>query len=173
MPVRKEDIDPKDLINHINGPIPGQSLTHAPKSMPWENPPQHTELAPTMEHLWDQLIQPDNMKQIIYLMEMGLSIEEITRTVLFAGFTMGKWTPDLALLMYKPLTLLLMAMAKRAGLNDTPMVMKERLHSHIHKTMQNHTLLMHKNNKTVGVITPFEKLAKSTTTGGKGFMSNG
>lgn len=116
----------------FSAPIPGQSWTHAPKSVPWEKPPKFTKLKETMTWLMDQLVEPGRLKQLLGMMDAGMPIEAIARTILFAGFTQGQWTPDLAMLMYKPLMTSLIAIAHRAKLHHTPIV--------LHQTMNKVTL---------------------------------
>lgn len=123
--------DPKLTHSVLSGPIPGQSLTHAPKAMAWEQPPQFTKLSQAMNWLMDQMTNGQYMKQLLHLMDAGMPIEAITRTILFSGFTQGKWTPDLGMLMYKPVMMALMAIAKRAGIDDVPVVMPSGLDKHM------------------------------------------
>src|SRR5712664_3268837 len=100
----------------FGAPIPGSSLTKEHGSMPYEKPPQFTKLPDAVNHLMDQLTEPMYMKQLLQLMDAGIAIEAIARTLLFTGFTLGKWTVDLGMLMYKPIMLALIAIAHRAGL---------------------------------------------------------
>lgn len=118
----------------LKAPIPGSSLTKEPGSMPYEKPPQFVRLDEAMHHMMGQLTTPFYLKQLLQLMEMGTSIEAIARTLLFTGFSLGKWTVDLAMLMYKPLMLLLMAIAHRANLKDTPVLLPQAvIDNHINK----------------------------------------
>ncbi len=120
-------VDQATLKSTLSGPTPGQSWTAPPKNVPWENPPQFTKLDEAMNFLMNQLLEPEYYKQIAGLMNAEMPIEAISRTIIFSGFTMGKWTPDLAMLMYKPLMMSLIAIAHKGGFHDTPIVMKESL----------------------------------------------
>ncbi len=111
----------------FTGPIPGQSLTMMPKSTPWQRPPQFPKLEDTMDFLMDQLIEPQHLKEILFLMKNDISIEEIARVLIFTGFAEGKWLPSVAMLMYKPMMMFLVALAHRAGLKDAKVVAKHRL----------------------------------------------
>lgn len=111
----------------FNGPIPGQSLTKPKGQMPWEHPPKFTKLKDAMHWLMDQLTEPFYMKQLLQLMDGGIPVEAITRTLIFSGFTTGKWTPDLGMLLYKPLMLSVLALAHRSGLKDTPVLVPRTL----------------------------------------------
>lgn len=119
--------NPKQFNSMLSSPTNGQSWSHEPKSMPWEKPPQYTNLSDAMHMLMDQLLEPEHLKELLNLMDAGMPIENIARVIIFTGFTTGKWTPDLGILMYKPLMLSLIAIAHRAGLKDTPIAMKESM----------------------------------------------
>lgn len=90
----------------FDAPIPGQSLTMAPGSAPWEQPPQYTDLNEAAEDIFDKLIQ--NAPEVVFSLEAGASAEAIARTILFAGFTKGKFSPDLAMLL-APITVAMVA----------------------------------------------------------------
>jgi len=113
----------------FNAPIPGQSLTTEHGSSAWEHPPQFTKLTDAVHHMMDQMTEPYYMKQLFQLMDAGVAIEAIARTLIFTGFTLGKWTVDLGMLMYKPLMLALLAIAHRAGFKDTPVLLQSAVAS--------------------------------------------
>lgn len=112
---------PPNLVNSMfSVPIPGHSLTHEPKNMAWEKPPQFVQVDEAMNFLMEQILEPRYLKQLLMLMNAGMSIEAVTRTIIMTGFATGKWTPTLGMLLYKPLMLALISIAKRAGLVDVP-----------------------------------------------------
>jgi hypothetical protein len=111
----------------FTGPIPGQSWTHAPKSMPWQHPPQFPDLEEFVEFVMNNLMESHNLKQLFQLAKLGISVEEFVRVTLFTAFAEGKITPDVAMLAYKPLMLGIMAVLYRAGLKDTKVVLKKRM----------------------------------------------
>lgn len=126
--------NPADNPNLVNSmftfPIPGHSLTHEPKSQPWEHPPKFVHLDEAMKFLMHQMLEPHFLKQLLMIMNAGMSIEAITRTIIMAGFANGQWTPTLGMLIYKPLMLSLIAIAKKAGLDDTPIAHPGSLDKH-------------------------------------------
>lgn len=105
-----------DEPNRFDAPIPGQSLTVAPGTHPFEKPPKYTKLDDAMSFLFQSCTQTNNLHRLLAMMESGISIEAIAKTLLFAGFSQGLWTPDLYLLMMKPTAAMLMAIAKKAGI---------------------------------------------------------
>lgn len=98
----------------FDAPIPGQSLTDTPGNAPWEHPPQYTKPQEAAEKVWELLNKPKNVRQIIVMLHNGVPIEAIARTVLFGGFSQGKWSPDVALLIAKPVTYMIAGIAARA-----------------------------------------------------------
>lgn len=149
----------------FSGPIPGQSLTHEPRSMPYEKPPQFTKLSEAMNFLMDQLTQPVHLKKMLALMGAGMPIEAIARTILFSGFSLGKWSPDLGLLMYKPTMLSLISLAHRAGLKDTPVVMPSSLDKYIKNRTGMHAMAgsMNENPEDKPIAIPSRDMLKRTS----------
>lgn len=88
-----------DIRNPFDAPIAGQSLTDLPGNNKWEHPPQYTDVEKASEDIWDLLHEQEKLEQILLLLRAGVSIEALTKGVLFSGFVEGKFTPDLALLL--------------------------------------------------------------------------
>lgn len=107
-------MDPNKMFD---APIPGQSLTSEPGAMPYEKPPQFVKPEEAIEWMFDRMTTPKMAIKILALLESGASVEEVTRTLLFAGFAEGKWTPDVMLLISKPVMGMIFALGKRAGLD--------------------------------------------------------
>ena len=144
-------VDPELAKIAWNRPIPGQSLAaHAPRSVPWQQPPQFVKIEDAMHWLMDTITEPIHLKQILDLMEAGMSIEVITRTFLFTGFAEGKWTASLMILMYKPLMLAFIAIAKRAKMHDTPVIHPTAFNRyHLNKLKQSAALQRAKDSETL------------------------
>ena len=142
-------VDPNIAKIAFGRPVPGQSWgTHPPKSMPWQKPPQFVQLDDACNWLFDRVLEPIHMKQLLTLMQAHMSIEAIARTLLFTGFTLGKWTPSLMMLMHKPVLLMLIAIAHKAGLSDTPVVFPDSFHKYhrsklaLHQTAAQHKAIL-------------------------------
>lgn len=101
---------------HIDGPIPGQSLTHAPGSVPWEHPPKFTDVNSAMQFLLKQLQDEETVHSFLASIEAGAPLDITVYTVLSHGFAEGLWTPSLMILLVKPLSTLLAAMLRHAGI---------------------------------------------------------
>lgn len=108
-----------DIARSMGGPIPGQSLTKEPGASPWEKPPQFTDLDEAMSFLIQNMTEPKVAHKLLALMEAGIPITSILDTLLMQGFMDGKWTPDLAILLAKPLTALLIKIARMYDIEPT------------------------------------------------------
>jgi len=104
------------MPNLFDAPIPGQSLTDTPNGAAWENPPQFSDPADIMEYTMSMLSEKTG--DIVMFLKAGASVESIARTILYTGFTTGKWTPDAALLAGRVVMMQIVAIAARAGLES-------------------------------------------------------
>jgi hypothetical protein len=96
-----------NIARSMGGPIPGQSLTRAPGASPWEKPPQYVDPDDAMDFLFKQVTEPKHAHKLLALIGAGGTLSAIVGTILMGGFMEGKWTPDVAILLVKPLTHLL------------------------------------------------------------------
>lgn len=108
----------------LDGPTPGQSLTDAPKSQPWERPPQFPDPEDAADYIWKMLTKPAITKSTLTMMHQGMSVEALTKTMLFTGFTEGKWTMDTVLLLFKPVALMLYTLGKKADVKGLKLTME-------------------------------------------------
>ncbi len=102
----------------FNTPIPGQSLTDEPGNAPWEHPPKITDPKEALETMWQRMTMPEAVEELLYLLDAGVPVEGIVRTMVFAGFTQGEFTPDLGFVIVEPLMEMVTAIAMRAGIED-------------------------------------------------------
>lgn len=120
-PEQPQDTGP---YNPFDAPVPGQSLTETPGNAKWEHPPQFVRPDKALDMIYDNLTKPKTVKQLIMMYKNDVPVEAIARTVLFAGFQEGKWTPDLAMLIAKPVAAMLAAIGKRAGIDNLKIKIK-------------------------------------------------
>jgi len=102
--------------NPFDAPIAGQSLTDTPKNYPWEHAPQYATVEDASMQVWDGLHNEATMQKVLVLLEAGLTVEEITKVIVFAGFVEGKFTPDTGLLLTPIVAKMIMAIGKSAGI---------------------------------------------------------
>lgn len=102
----------------LNRPIPGQGLTTDPENpMPWEKPPEITELQEGLQYVFGRLIEPKIYTSIMDVIDNGTPLMDVVQGILFKGFTEGKWNPDLMMLLAEPTAYMLMALAERANID--------------------------------------------------------
>ena len=102
--------------NPFDAPVPGQSLTDTPRNYPWEHAPQYATVEDASMQVWEGLQKEETMEKVILLLDAGLTVEEITKVIVFAGFVEGKFTPDVGLLLTPIVAKMIMAIGKSAGI---------------------------------------------------------
>jgi hypothetical protein len=112
------------MRTRFSKPIPGQSLTATPGNSPWEKPPQFTNVDKAMDFLIDKMLNPKQVAKLNVLLERKVPLEILVQTILFAGFTEGKWTYDMMVLLAKPLSGLLLTIYAKLHNGKPPPVMR-------------------------------------------------
>ena len=113
-----------DFHSRLDRPIPGEGLTSDPKSpWPWEKPPAYVSVIRASEHIFEKLTDEELHTVVLDAMEDDIPVMDITRFILFQGFTEGLWNADLLLLLIEPTAYMLVALAERALIE--PVVYKE------------------------------------------------
>tara|TARA_R110002020_G_scaffold454344_1_gene669733 strand:+ start:1743 stop:2297 length:555 start_codon:yes stop_codon:yes gene_type:complete len=103
-------------IDPFSAPPAGYSLTQVEGKWPWEKPPTYTSVDEAYEAIIAKMKSPEERMDILNLMEAGLPIETIVRTITFTAFTKGLISPDLAELVTVPLSFNLLLEARKAGI---------------------------------------------------------
>ena len=85
--------------DRFSAPIPGQSLTEEPGKWAWDKPPQFASLEEAADATMKRLFSDKNTKNVILMLEAGVPVEGIARSVVFAGFQSGAYSVDVALLL--------------------------------------------------------------------------
>ena len=111
--------------NPFDTPVPGQSLTDTPGNYPWEHPPQYVTTDGAADHLWNRMSEPEFAEQIIAMLDAGVPVEAIGRTVLFGGFLKGKFSPDVAFIIAEPVMKMIATIGVIAGVEDIKMSMDD------------------------------------------------
>jgi|TARA_R100000455_G_C6242308_1_gene100898 hypothetical protein len=104
-------------VNPFDTPVPGQSLTDTPKNYPWENPARFAKVEDSSLHIWKELNKKDTLKRVIVLLEAGVPLEALTRTIVFSGFVEGAFSIDSALLLTPIVQKMLFSIGKAAGIS--------------------------------------------------------
>ena len=111
--------------NEFDAPVPGQSFTDTPGNYPWEHPPQYVTTDGAADHLWNRMSEPEFAEQIIAMLDAGVPVEAIGRTVLFGGFLKGKFSPDVAFIIAEPVMKMIATIGVIAGVEDIKMSMDD------------------------------------------------
>ena len=103
--------------NPFDTPVPGQSLTDNPKNYVWENPARFPKLDDASLHIWKELNKKDTLKRVIVLLEAGVSVEAVTRVIVFSGFIEGAFSVDASLLLTPIVQKMIFTIGKAAGVS--------------------------------------------------------
>ena len=120
-----EDEFGEGIGNPFDTPVPGQSLTDEPGNYPWEHPPQYVTTDGAADHLWNRMSEPEFAEQIIAMLDAGVPVEAIARTVLFGGFLNGKFSPDVAFIIAEPVIKMIATIGVIAEVKDIKMSMDD------------------------------------------------
>ena len=111
--------------NPFDTPVPGQSLTDEPGNYPLDHPPQYVTTDGAADHLWNRMSEPEFAEQIIAMLDAGVPVEAIARTVLFGGFLNGKFSPDVAFIIAEPVIKMIATIGVIAEVKDIKMSMDD------------------------------------------------
>lgn len=120
------------IDNIFDAPIPGQSLTDTPGNANWEHPPQFVDVDEAAEYIWDRLHTEAVLDQVITLLRSGVQVEAIVRLILFTGFSEGKWTPDVAILLAEIVLKQIMAIGVKAEIPKMKIFLKDQGNNNFH-----------------------------------------
>jgi hypothetical protein len=56
------------------------------------------------------------MERVAFLLKTGISVESLTKTIIFSGFVEGAFTPDVGLLLTSRVSKMIFAIGKGAGI---------------------------------------------------------
>jgi hypothetical protein len=78
----------------LDAPIPGQSLTVEPGSVPWEQPPQYVTIDDVASFYSDKLDNPEAIFELMSLLENGTPVLTIVNTMVKSSIMKGYHTVD-------------------------------------------------------------------------------
>ena len=99
----------------LTAPIPGQSLTVEPGSVPWEKPPQYVTLDEVASFYSEKLDNPEAIFEMLNLLDKKIPILTIVNTMIKASIMQGYHTVDTGFLVTPILVEIIKTLAK---LND-------------------------------------------------------
>jgi len=106
-----------ELHDPFQGPVPGQALTNSPdQKYPWDTPPEETNVKQATERVFLEILKDENLERVATLMNNNVPIADIAGSLVFIGFTKGKWNPDLGALLMEPIMYMLLALSEHIGI---------------------------------------------------------
>jgi len=98
--------------------IPGQSLVNNPQTpYNWEKPAKFANPKEALQNLSNELLQKEALESIVFSLAEGVSVEDLTSSILFAKFYKGDINPDTLLTLIQPTMYLVMAIGDEGGVN--------------------------------------------------------
>ena len=82
----------------LQGPIPGMSLTQEPGNMPWENPPELSDIYEVMQFYLERILSVDTEDMLLLSLDEGAAVDTIAEAVTMSGTMNGRHSLDLAFL---------------------------------------------------------------------------
>ena len=97
----------------FGAPIPGQGLmTHGPGDRPWERPAEIDTVDDALAYYFTNLRDPERIDDIMTVIDMGLPIEPVVKTLTTSATMNGIHTLDVGLIVAPVLSEFLAAVAK-------------------------------------------------------------
>lgn len=110
----------------FDAPIPGQALTGDPGSKTWEQPPRYPKYEDALDTTMERLFEPKNAEKIVTMLEAGVPVEGIARTIVFSGFMEGQYTPDVGFMMAQPVFEAIMTLGDTGGVKNLKLELGNR-----------------------------------------------
>ena len=112
--------------DRFNTPIPGESLTDEPGKWSWEQPPQFASLDDAADATMKRLFTDLNTKNVIMMLEAGVAVESIARSIVFAGFQAGAFNVDVAIMLTPIVTEAVLTIGTVGDVKDIKLSMKSK-----------------------------------------------
>lgn len=84
-------------MDKFGAPIPGESLTKAPKSFPWERPPEISKPEEAVDYYLEKLTEPKRMKSMLELLQLDTDVVTFTEGILRSGVSRGLHSIDVSM----------------------------------------------------------------------------
>lgn len=101
-------------VSKLDMAIPGQSLTKPKGEYPWEQPPTYTTQDEAMGYMMSTIGTVDNMARVLAALEEGITVREMVKAFVLAGFSEGKFNPNIAELIREDLVTFVKIIAEKA-----------------------------------------------------------
>jgi len=99
----------------FNVPIPGESLTVEPKSMPYERPPEISDPIEALDLHINNITRQDAMEDMFFFLDSGLELTSLVEGILRSAVMSGIHSIDVSLIIAPVLHEEIKALALEAG----------------------------------------------------------
>lgn len=107
------------MVNMLQGPVPGQSLTDTPRNAPWERPSEFDTVEDAVKFHVNKLADPDVMDDIAVAFELGADLKTMAEMIVTMGSMKGLHTVEVGMLA-GPVVASFIKMAMHSVGIDTP-----------------------------------------------------
>jgi|TARA_Y100000310_G_scaffold332078_1_gene406954 hypothetical protein len=104
-------------LQSLDAPVPGESLTSAPGSMLYEQPPQFTGLEDAAHAIFMSMSNENELRKVLQMLDSGVPVALIAESIVMFGASEGKWNIDMALLLLEPVSIMIAGFGSQAGIN--------------------------------------------------------
>ena len=101
----------------FNVPIPGESLTVEPKSMPYERPPEISDPIEALDLHINNITRQDAMEDMFFFLDSGLELTSLVEGILRSAVMSGIHSIDVSLIIAPVLHEEIKALALEAGVD--------------------------------------------------------
>jgi len=99
-------------VSSFGAPIPGNSLFTTPNDVPWERPSELDTVDDALAYYFTNLRDPEIIDDLMTVLDMGIPIEPIVKTMYLASVMRGIHNLDVGLIVAPVLSEFLAAVAK-------------------------------------------------------------
>ena len=103
----------RELVNETS--IPGESLTSGIRQLPYDRPPAMVDNEMIQERLWTVLSQPEKIREVSALLEVGVPVAEISAQTANGLFREGMIAPQNAVMILPSLTVMIARIGEAMG----------------------------------------------------------
>lgn len=100
----------------IEAPIPGQSLTTAPNNNLYERPPEISDPEEALQMHLNRLNDPEKLEDILDVLELDVSIRELTEGILRSAVAEGLHSIDVSMIIAPVVHEFITSVADEAGI---------------------------------------------------------
>ncbi len=86
------------MVDLLQAPVPGQSLTTTPRNSPWERPPEMSEVKDVLKYYITKLADDEVLDDLAVVFELGADLQTVTETMVTVGTMNGLHTTEVGML---------------------------------------------------------------------------